>query len=130
MITKDNQIVLTYTVGGTTLKTRGIYTVADITVKNAFTKNEVFILNKPSQTIKPAVYEQSQTSVTLGSAFIEEALKTPTKPADMNYHRWLRTPLGKLSQEWKRLSDEKKIKAHIEMYVADMGGIGYSYEII
>jgi hypothetical protein len=130
MITNENQISLTYYVGGECLKNSGVYTVADVTVKNPFAKNEVFILNKPSQTIKPAEYNYSQTHITLGKAFIEGCLIAPTKPKDENYHRWLRTPLGKLSQEWKRLSDEKKIAAHIEIYVWDMGGTAYTYEII
>lgn len=130
MISTDNQISLTYTVGGECLKSSGVYTVADVTVKNGFTKNEVFILNKPSKTVKPAEFNYSQTSITLGKAFIEGCLTAPTKPKDENFHRWLRTPLGKLSQEWKRLSDEKKIAAHIAIYVDDMGGYDYSYEII
>lgn len=130
MITNENNISLTYYVAGECLKNSGKYTVADVTVKNGFTKNEVFILNKPSKTIKPAEFNYSQTNITLGKAFIEGCLIAPTKPKDENYHRWLRTPLGKLSQEWKRLSDEKKIAAHIAIYVADMNGYDYSYEII
>ena len=130
MITTDNQISLNYFVVGECLKNSGVYTVADVTVRNPFTKNEVFILNKPSQTIKAAEYNYSQTHVTLGKAFIENCLMAPTKPKDENFHRWLRTPLGKLSQEWKKLSDEKRIAAHIAIYVADMNGYDYSYEII
>lgn len=129
MITKDNQISLTYTVGGECLKKSGIYTVADVTVKNAFTKNEVFILNKPSRTIEPAQWNYSQTSVTLGGQFIEMALEPPVKPQEVNYHKWLRTPLGKLSQDWKKLTPEQKIHRHIEIYVADMGGLEFEYEI-
>jgi hypothetical protein len=130
MITIDNQISLTYTVGGECIKKFGVYTVADVTVRNGFTKNEVFILNKPSQTIKPAEFNYSQTSITLGKAFIEGCLEAPTKPKDENYHRWLRTPLGQLSQMWKKMSVEQKIKYHIDLYVKDMGGYDYTYEIL
>jgi hypothetical protein len=130
MISTDNQISLTYYVGGECLKSSGIYTVADVTVRAPFTKNEVFILNKPSQIIKPAEYNYSQTNITLGKAFIEGCLVAPTKPKDENYHRWLRTPLGQLSQLWKKMSDIEKIKYHIDLYVRDMGGYEYIYEII
>lgn len=127
---KDNSISLTYTLGGETLVRPGVYTVANITVKNPFTKNEVFILNKPSQTIKKAEYNKATQQVTLSSSFIEMALERPEKPEGMSFQRWLRTPLGQLYQNWNKLSDEQKIKFHVEQYIIDMGGEDYSYEII
>lgn len=126
----DSTISLTYFIGGECLKKRGVYTVADVTVKNGFANNEVFILNKPSRTIEAAQYVYSQTSVTLGKSFVENCLTAPTKPRDENYHKWLRTPMGKLSQMWKKLSDLEKIKYHIDLYVKDMGGYEYTYEIL
>lgn len=130
MILKDSQISLTYYVGGETLKKRGVYTVADVTVKNAFTKNEVFILNKPSQTVERPVFDKAQMSVTLSSSFIENCLTRPEKPEGTNFHRWLRTPMGQLYQDWKKFSDVQKIEYHIKQYVIDMGGESYSYQII
>ena len=127
---KDNSISLTYTLGGETLIRSGVYTVADVTVKNPFTKNEVFILNKPSQTIKKAEYNKAAQQVTLSSSFIEMALERPVKPDGMSFQRWLRTPLGQLYQNWNKLSDEQKVKFHVEQYVIDMGSEDYSYEII
>jgi len=48
----------------------------------------------------------------------------------MNYHRWLRTPLGKASQTWKKMTPKQRLDIHIEQYVADMNGEEFSYEII
>jgi len=130
MISKDSQILLTYELGGECLVSPGIYTVADVTVKNSFTKNEIFILNKPSRTLVEPVFEKAQCSVTLGSSFLENCLERPTKPKEVNFHRWLRTSLGKLSQDWNKYSDQQKIEFHIKQYVIDMGGESYSYKII
>lgn len=130
MITTDNQISLTYELGGEYLLRKGSYTVADVTVKNPLSKNEVFILNKPSQTIKKAEYDRATQQVTLSSSFIEMALEKPSKPEGMSFQRWLRTPLGQLYQNWNKLSNEQKVKFHVEQYVIDMNGEDYSYEII
>lgn len=130
MINKNNQILLTYTLGGEFLLTRGIYTSADVTVINPFTKNEVYKLNKPMQTIKRAEYEKATQQVTLNSSFIEMALERPEKPEGMSFNRWIRTPIGRLYLDWKKLSNEQKIEFHIQQYVISMNGEDYSYEII
>ena len=127
---KDSQISLTYVLQGEYLLNKGIYTTADVTVKNPNSRKEVFITNKPLQTIKRAEYEKATQQVTLSSNFIEMALERPEKPEGMSFQRWLRTPMGKLYQNWNKLSDEQKINFHIEQYVMDMGGEDYSYEII
>lgn len=130
MISKESQISLTYTVGGEYLLRQGKYTSADVSVTNPFSKNEVFKLNKPSQTIERAVYEKTVQQVTLGTQFVRHALTVPEKPDNMSWGRWLRTPLGKLYQDWKKLSDAQKIAFHVQQYVIDMNGEDYSYEII
>ena len=130
MISKDSKISLSFSEAGESLSKLGVYKTAEVYVKNAFTKNEVFKINKPMQTIKRAEFTKSTRHITLGSAFVEKALEFPKKPEDTNYHRWLRTPLGRISQSWKKLSDEQKIKFHIEQYVFDMGGEDYKFEII
>ena len=130
MISKESKIFLTYNVGGEYLKQSGKYTSADVSVINPFTKNEVFKLNKPSQTLQRAVYEKATQQVTLGNQFIRQALTVPEKPKNMSWGRWLRTPLGKLYQDWKKLTNEQKIAFHVQQYVMDMNGEDYSYEII
>lgn len=130
MMNKDSQISLTYVLQGEYLLNKGIYTTANVTVKNPNSRKEVFITNKPLQTIKRAEYEKATQQVTLSSGFIEMALERPEKPEGMSFQRWLRTPLGQLYQNWNKLSDEQKIKFHVEQYVIDMGGEDYSYEII
>jgi hypothetical protein len=127
---KDSQISLTYVLQGEYLLNKGIYTTANVTVKNPNSRKEVFITNKPLQTIKRAEYEKATQQVTLSSSFIEMALERPVKPDGMSFQRWLRTPLGQLYQNWNKLSDEQKVKFHVEQYVIDMGGEDYSYEII
>lgn len=130
MMNKDSQISLTYVLQGEYLLNKGIYTTANVTVKNPNSRKEVFITNKPLQTIKRAEYDKATQQVTLSSGFIEMALERPEKPEGMSFQRWLRTPLGQLYQNWNKLSDEQKIKFHVEQYVIDMGGEDYSYEII
>ena len=127
---KDSQISLAYVLQGEYLLNKGIYTTANVTVKNPNSRKEVFITNKPSQTIKRAEYDKATQQVTLSSSFIEMALERPEKPEGMSFQRWLRTPLGQLYQNWNKLSDEQKIKFHVEQYVIDMNGEDYSYEII
>jgi len=130
MISKESQISLTYTLGGECLVRKGQYTSADVYVKFPFTKNEVFKINKPSKTIVHAEYEKAVQQVTLSNSFVQTALDKPEKPNDMSWNRWLRTPIGKLYQDWKKLSDEQKIAFHVNQYVIDMNGEDYSYEII
>ena len=130
MIPKDSRISLSFLEAGESLSMLGVYKTAEIYVKNAFTKNEVFKINKPMKVIKKPEYAKSTTHVTLYSMFVEKALEHPKKPEGVNYHRWLRTPLGRISQGWKKLTDEQKLKFHVEQYVFDMGGEDYKFEII
>lgn len=127
---KDSQISLTYVLQGEYFLNKGIYTTADVTVKNPNSRKEVFITNKPSQTLKRAEYDKATQEVNLNNSFIEMALERPSKPDGMSFQRWLRTPMGKLYQNWNKLSDEQKVNFHVEQYVMDMGGEDYSYEII
>ena len=130
MINKDSQISLTYELGGEYLLRRGQYTSADVYVKGTFSKNETFKLNKLSQTIRKAEYAKAMQQVTLGNAFVRMALDKPEKPEGMSFKRWMRTPMGKLYLNFKKMSAEEKIAYHIEQYVADMGGGNYSYKIL
>ncbi len=129
MINKNSKIVLTYQLGGTTLQERGIYKTAEVYVKNSG-KNEVFKVDKPMQTIKQPVYKQASQIVTLNSDFVQSALERPEKPKDKPFRLWSKEPIGKVFLEWRKLSSEQKLEAHIKQYVLDMGGEEYSYEII
>lgn len=130
MINKDSKISLTYTLGGECLVLPGIYSTAKVTVTNPYTKIEVVKVEKPMVTHEPAIYSKAEQTVTLDSSFVQMALEQPKKPEDMNYHRWLRTPLGKIAQEWRKMKDEQKIAFHVGLYVMDMGGEDYTYEIM
>lgn len=108
MINKNNKIFLTFNEGGKYLTKRGIYSTCS-------------------------------RKVVLDYSFIEKALEIPESPKrnSGNYHRWLRSDLGKLWSDWKKLSDEQKIKRHIEIYVKDMTGMlnpeegdDYTFDIV
>ena len=58
------------------------------------------------------------------------ALEQPKLPEDTNYHWWMRTPLGKASVLWRKMSQEQKIELHIALYVESQHGYDYSYQII
>jgi len=130
MLNKDSQISLTYELGGEYLLRRGQYTSADVYVKNPLSKNETFKLNKLSKTIKRAEYAKAVQQVTLSNAFVRMALDKPEKPDGMSFKRWMRTPMGKLYLNFKKMSAGEKIAYYIEQYVADMGGGNYSYKIL
>ena len=130
MINKESKISLTYTLGGETLQDRGIYVAADVYVKNLFTKNEVFKINKPMRTVQRATYKKAQMQVTLNENFIEGAITLPVKPKEMSFHKWLRTKDGKTFLACKKMNNEQRVNYHVKLYVNDMGGEEYSYEII
>lgn len=110
MINKDSQISLTYELGGEYLLRRGQY--------------------KLSKTIKRAEYAKAVQQVTLSNAFVRMALDKPEKPDGMSFKRWMRTPMGRLYLNFKKMPAGEKIAYHIEQYVADMGGGNYSYKIL
>jgi len=130
MINKDSKISLSYVLAGESLVKAGVYETAKVLVVNGFTDNEVFKELQPMRTIKRAEYSKATNSTTLGNSFVQMALEVPKKPEGVNYHRWLRTPMGKISQQWKRMSDEQKVTFHVEQFVHDMGGEEYSFEFI
>lgn len=130
MINNESKISLTFTEGGETLVRKGRYQTAKVNVLNPFKDNEVYKLIEPMKVIQPAVYTTSQRSVTLSNEFIQMALEQPKLPEDTNYHWWIRTPLGKASLVWKKMSKEQKIEFHVALYVQSQNGSDYSYEII
>jgi|SRR6056297_1447106 len=130
MINKESKISLTYTLRGEYLVRKGSYISADIYVNNAFTKNETFKVNKPMKTNIQAEYQKAYVTITLNESFVQMCLDKPEKQEGMSMGRWLRTPLGKMFLQWKKMNDAQKIEAHIKQYVEDMGGEDYSYELI
>lgn len=130
MINKDSKISLSYVLAGESLVKAGVYQTAKINVSNGFTPKEIFRLIHPMRTIERAVYSKASVSTTLNSFFVEGALESPKKPKNMLWHIWLRTPLGRISQQWKKMSDEQKLNFHVGQYVIDMGGEEYTFKII
>ena len=127
---KNNKIFLTFNEGGKYLTKRGIYSTAKI---------RQCIVVEESRTIKHPEYADCSRKVVLDYSFIEKALEIPESPKrnSGDYHRWLRSDLGKLWSDWKKLSDEQKIKRHIEIYVKDMTGMlnpeegdDYTFDIV
>lgn len=130
MVNKETQISLTYTLGGESLVKAGVYQTAEVKVTNGFTKKEIFKVVKPMQTIKQAEYSKATKEVTLNNSFVQNCLERPVKPKDKPFSMWTREPIGKAFLDWNKLSEEQKIKAHIEQYVLDMGGEEFSYKIL
>ena len=113
---KNSRIFLTFNESGKYITKRGEYSVAKLSGGNVTT---------PSKTLKHPEYADCSRKVVLDYSFIEKALEIPESPKrnSGDYHRWLRSDLGKLWSDWKKLSDEQKIKRHIEIYVKDMTGM-------
>jgi len=130
MITSDNQIFLTYKLGGESLVKAGVYKSAEIKVKNSWLKNEEVTMVKPMRTISEAEYSHASNKVVMSSAFTAMCLERPKPPKDRNINRWLRTTEGVLYSNWKNLSIEQRVYAQIQIYVNCMSGELIDYTII
>jgi hypothetical protein len=116
MISINNQISLTYYVGGEYLVKAGLYKSA--------TENKGLVV------IKQPEFKRCIQSTTLSTVFTEMCLTRPERPKDQNINRWFRTDAGKLFLDWKKLSVEEKVRRHVESYVSDMGGELISYSVL
>ena len=143
MISNDSKILLTVS-RGKSLAKAGVYESAKTTVKNSFAggrwtqlnnahfktdKGEELIVHEQMKTIEAPIYKEATQVVSLGSHFIQNALSIPTRPKQGFYH-WIKTPIGKLFQDWKHRSDEQKIQVHLEELAESMGGTVKSWDLI
>lgn len=145
MIDNSSKILLTVS-RGKSLVRPGVYSSAEVTVKNPFTTKsgrwrqlsqnhfrsedgEEVIINKPMQTIRRPEYQESTQVVNLGYHFIANALTRPSRPRQ-GFYRWIKTPIGKLFQDWKHKSDEQKIQVHLEELAESLGGTVKNWEIL
>jgi|GEM_PF-2593621 hypothetical protein len=145
MIDNTSKILLTVSRGKSLTKV-GAYKEADVTVKNPFTTKsgrwrqlnsshfrsedgEEVIIHKPIQTIHQPEYKESTQVVNLGYHFIQNALTRPSRPRKGFYH-WIKTPIGKLFQDWKHKSDEQKLQVHLEELAQSLGGTVKSWELL
>lgn len=138
MYTEENKILLTYTLGGSHFVQRGEYTAAKIELGPEITyscgiKGPQCIIKSPIQVVKPSVSSKSECNITLDWIFIKGCLERPKLPKGANYHRWNRSEIGKLAQDWVKLKPEARIRRHLEIYVSDMTGQvdpEFKYEIV
>lgn len=107
-INKDSKVVISLEEMGTTLVSKGNYSVADIDVKNGLTENEIFKLIKPSQTLKEPVFKQATKSITLGYEFLEKAFDRPVKP-----HRRASQKEWNTFTQWNKMSMKEKLAISI-----------------
>ncbi len=129
---------------GMSLAKAGVYESAKTTVKNSWTggrwsqlnnahfktdKGEELIVHEQIKVVEPPVYKEATQVINLNESFIQMALSRPVPPRDGS-RRWLRTPIGKLSQDWKRYSDEQKIEVHLRELAESLGGSIKNWEII
>lgn len=126
---ETNEISLTYLVGGECLVRPGKYTSADVYVKNNWKKDEIFRVNKPSETLVEPVYSGARCVVKLSQSFIDEAMSAPKRPSSLPMNIWLHTNAGKLAQNWKKFSIAEKLDIAINNYVQSRGGHSPSYEV-
>lgn len=130
MIEQGSKILLTFSEGGKYITRRGEYSVAKLSGGNITT---------PSKTLVQPEYADCTRTIKLSESFVENALEIPKGPqkGSSEWHRWLRSPLGNLSLNWKKYSDTEKLDIHIKSLVEDMTGMSdlvknedFSYEII
>lgn len=139
MESKEKKIFLTYTLGGKYLIQRGEYTSATISRSSKDTQYDCgiigkeTIIEKPSFQKKAPKYAEATQKVTLGESFVEMALTKPECPykhGTDEFYAWLRSPMGQFFKNFKNMSDEQKIEYHVNLYVKDMSGEEYSYQIV
>ena len=143
MISNDSKILLTVS-RGKSLAKAGVYESAKTTVKNSWyggrwsqlnpshfktDKGEELIVHEQMKTIEPPAYKESTQVVNLNEDFIKMALTRPVRPKN-GFYRWVKTPIGKLFQDWKYRSDEQKIQVHLEELAESMGGTVKSWDLI
>jgi len=143
MISNNSEILLTVS-RGKSLAKAGVYESAKTTVKNSWAggrwsqlnnahfktdKGEELIVHEQMKVIEPPVYKEATQVLCLGESFVKMALSRPTMPRD-GKHRWMKTPIGKLFQDWKHYSDEQKIQVHLEELAESMGGTVKSWDLI
>ena len=145
-ISRNSKIFLTFNEGGKYLIKSEEYTSASVhngTKKIQYDCGVIapeLIVDVPSKIKRQPEYADCNKKVILNYSFIERALEFPECPYKRNtgeYHWWLKSDMGKLALDFKKLNDEQKIKRHIEIYVKDMTGIlnpvekeDYSYQLI
>ena len=117
MINSDTKVRVSYVEPGSTLKSRGIYSSAEINVgKN---NNEKVI--KPSQTIKEAEYIHSKKTMLLEAPFVQHwTNKEAWKPDFSKPNNAAERMKLSVAQKWKELDKEKILIAAVKMLLADL----------
>lgn len=120
MLELVTKISLTYTVGGEFLVTQGKYNEATI-------KGNVTI--SPLVTISQPEYASTKMHVTLGEAFVKNALENPEKPGKFSHQR-LHFLWNKALSIPKHKRDIALLQYAVETYVQDVDGINPEWEAI
>lgn len=128
MIDSTSKILLTVS-RGKYLVRQGVYKEAKINVKNSFSKEEKMTITEPMKTVVRPEYKEATQVITLSYHFIKHALERPIPPEE-GLHRWLRSPMGKLAQNWKHASFKEKIEPHLQEIAEHLGGKVKSWEVI
>jgi len=130
MIEKNSKIFLTFNESGKYITKRGEYSVAKLSGG---------VITTPSKTLVQPEYADCTRSIKLSYEFIKNALEIPKGPqkGSSEWYRWLRSPIGQLSQNWKKYSEIEKLDLHISELVKDLTGLDttiknedFTYEII
>lgn len=124
------KIFLTLSMGGESLVRPGVYKSAVIKVENNFKKGEKVTVLEPMIIQRMPLFARPTRVITLGEEFINHALTRPQPPKGKGeVHRWLKTPLGQLYKNWKKLSDRERIRFHVKALADSMGETVESFEL-
>ena len=117
MINSDTKVRVSYVEPGSTLKSRGIYSSAEVKVgKNG---NEKVI--KPSQTTKSAKYGHNKKTMLLEAPFVQYWItKEAWKPNFSKPNNAAERMKLSVAQKWKELDKEKILIAAVKMLLADL----------
>lgn len=106
---------------------QGQYLIQKAEYSDAVIKDGQITVN--SKQTKAPVYKNATKELTLGWQFIEMALERPKVPKKGKYH-FLKTPLGKEVNNWKKLTDEQKIGLHVHMLADSLDCRLSSFEVL
>lgn len=125
------KIFLTLSMGGKSLVRPGVYKSAVIKVENNFKENEKMTVLEPMVIQRMPLFKSSTRVIMLGEEFINHSLTRPQPPKGKGaVHRWLRTPLGQLYKDWKKLSDQERIRFHVEALADSLGETVEAFELL
>jgi len=111
MYTPESKVVATFKENGSVLFE-----------KSRFSESKKRVIN--------AVYKSATRRIVMGIDFIESCLEHPKTPKGNEKFRFLKSPIGLASRDWKNLSDHQKISLVLDEIAHDLRSTVLDFEII